>query len=87
MSWVEIIFAMKFGIGINHTRTRLRTSVLWIGFQINLEKNKKSFLTMEYLGPVALHLSTPAHLQGRIDCYQSQLRAGAQSPSDNQVRE
>lgn len=30
VSGVEIIFARKFGIGIDNTRTRFWTSVLWI---------------------------------------------------------
>lgn len=30
VSWVEIIFSRKFGIGINNTGTGFRTSILWI---------------------------------------------------------
>lgn len=41
VSWVEIIFSRKFGIGINNARTGFGTSVLWIWFQINLEEKRK----------------------------------------------
>lgn len=41
VSWVEIVFAMKFGI--NNTRTWFRTSVLWIWFQIQLKKEEVFF--------------------------------------------